>query len=106
VAFDPYGNLWIATDGNALGTNDGLFGVALDGPYRGQVKQFLTVPIGAETCGPIIEDRRVLVAVQHPGELPGATVEKPASVWPDGPGNLVRPSVVSVRRTGSGCIGD
>ena len=106
VAFDPHGNLWIATDGNALGTNDGLFGVALDGPYRGQVKQFLTVPIGAETCGPIIEERQVLVAVQHPGELTGATVENPASVWPDGPGHLVRPSVVSVRRHGNRRIGD
>ncbi|MGH3456268.1 MAG: PhoX family protein, partial [Nocardioidaceae bacterium] len=96
VAFDPYGNLWISTDGNALGTHDGLFGVATTGERRGEVKQFLTVPKGAETCGPIVQDRRVLVAVQHPGEVDGASVEKPASTWPDGPGNLVRPAVVSV----------
>ncbi len=105
VAFDPHGNLWIATDGNALKSNDGLFGVAIDGPNRGQVKQFLTVPIGAETCGPIIEERRVLVAVQHPGELDGASVEQPRSTWPDGPGHLVRPSVISVHRTDGGRIG-
>ncbi|WP_455356195.1 PhoX family protein [Streptomyces sp. SYSU K217416] len=98
VAFDPHGNLWISTDGNALGTHDGLFGVATQGERRGELKQFLTVPKGAETCGPIIQDRRVLVAVQHPGEIDGASVEKPASSWPDGPGKLVRPSVVSVWR--------
>jgi secreted PhoX family phosphatase len=106
LAFDPHGNLWIATDGNALKSNDGLFGVPVEGPYRGQVKQFLTVPLGAETCGPIVQERRVLVAVQHPGELDGATVDKPASVWPDGPGNIARPSVIAARRSHGGRIGD
>ncbi|WP_035701432.1 PhoX family protein, partial [Glycomyces tenuis] len=105
VAFDPHGNLWISTDGSALGSHDGLFGVALSGEHRGQVKQFLTVPIGAETCGPIVEDRHVLVAVQHPGEVDGASVEEPASQWPDGPGTMVRPSVVNVTKEGYGRIG-
>ncbi|MFF0759340.1 PhoX family protein [Streptomyces sp. NPDC003737] len=102
VAFDPHGNLWMSTDGNQLGSHDGLFGVATRGERRGELKQFLTVPKGAETCGPVIEDRRVLVAVQHPGELDGATVEKPASAWPDGPGRIVRPAVVAVWRA-DGC---
>ncbi|MFF7715031.1 alkaline phosphatase PhoX [Streptomyces sp. NPDC007988] len=105
VAFDPYGNLWISTDGAQLGSHDGLFGVATTGERRGELKQFLTVPKGAETCGPIIQDRRVLVAVQHPGEVDGATVEKPASVWPDGPGRVVRPSVVAVYRKDGRDIG-
>ncbi|MGQ0776591.1 MAG: PhoX family protein [Pseudonocardiales bacterium] len=100
VAFDPLGNLWISTDGNALGSNDGLFAVPVDGPSRGQVKQFLTVPRGAETCGPVIENRLALVAVQHPGELDGASADQPASRWPDGPGTQPRPSVVSVWKTG------
>ncbi|MGH3784972.1 MAG: PhoX family protein [Pseudonocardiaceae bacterium] len=100
VAFDPAGNLWIGTDGNALGSNDGLFAVPLDGPFRGQVKQFLTVPRGAETCGPVIEERLALVAVQHPGEVTGASAEQPASNWPDGPGSNPRPSVVSVWKPG------
>ncbi|MFF7841063.1 PhoX family protein [Streptomyces ossamyceticus] len=102
VAFDPYGNLWISTDGNQLGSHDGLFGVATKGERRGELKQFLTVPSGAETCGPIITDRRVLVAVQHPGELDGASVENPRSTWPDGPGKIVRPAVVAVYRA-DGC---
>lgn len=105
VAFDPHGNLWISTDGNQLGSHDGLFGVATQGERRGELKQFLTVPTGAETCGPIVQDRRVLVAVQHPGEVDGASVEKPASVWPDGPGKIVRPSVVAVWRKDGGAIG-
>ncbi|MFJ9416890.1 PhoX family protein [Streptomyces sp. NPDC101227] len=105
ITFDAYGNLWISTDGNALGSHDGLFGVATAGPRRGEVKQFLTVPTGAETCGPLVQERRVLVAVQHPGEVDGASVEKPASQWPDGPGALVRPSVVSVWRKDGRDIG-
>ncbi|WP_329219241.1 PhoX family protein [Streptomyces sp. NBC_01485] len=105
VAFDPHGNLWISTDGSQLGSHDGLFGVATRGTRRGELKQFLTVPNGAETCGPVIQDRRVLVAVQHPGEADGASVEKPASTWPDGAGKIVRPSVVAVWRADGDDIG-
>ncbi|MGZ8177800.1 PhoX family protein [Williamsia sp. SKLECPSW1] len=96
VAFDPHGNLWISTDGNALGSNDGLFAVALDGPNRGETKQFLTVPKGAETCGPIIGSERVLVCVQHPGETDDASADNPTSNWPDGGNSQPRPSVVAV----------
>ncbi|MCZ7417834.1 MULTISPECIES: PhoX family protein [unclassified Streptomyces] len=105
LTFDDYGNLWISTDGNKLGSHDGLFGVATYGRKRGEVKQFLTVPAGAETCGPIVQDRRVLVAVQHPGEIDGATAEQPLSQWPDGPGRLNRPAVVAVWREDGGAIG-
>ncbi|MEV5917768.1 PhoX family protein [Streptomyces pseudogriseolus] len=105
VAFDAHGNLWISTDGSSLGSHDGLFGVATRGDRRGELKQFLTVPNGAETCGPVIQDRRVLVAVQHPGEVDGATVDQPASAWPDGPGTYVRPAVVAVWRADGRDIG-
>ncbi|QMV21342.1 DUF839 domain-containing protein [Streptomyces sp. SCUT-3] len=105
VAFDPHGNLWISTDGNALGNHDGLFGVAVTGRNRGQVKQFLTVPVGAETCGPVIREDRVLVAVQHPGEVDGADAANPASAWPDGPGRMPRPAVVNVWRADGRPIG-
>ncbi|MFC9996538.1 PhoX family protein [Nocardia sp. NPDC127526] len=100
LAFDPHGNLWISTDGNALKSNDGLFSVALEGDKRGETKQFLTVPIGAETCGPIITKDRVLVCVQHPGETDGASADKPSSHWPDGGANQPRPSVVAVWKKG------
>jgi secreted PhoX family phosphatase len=105
IMFDGAGNLWIATDGNALGTNDGLFATPLAGPERGHVKQFLTVPFGAETCGPAIsgDGRSVFVAVQHPGEIAGATMENPASTWPDG--DFAKPSVVVAWRNDGRTIG-
>jgi secreted PhoX family phosphatase len=105
VMFDPAGNLWIATDGNALGSNDGLFATAIEGPEAGHLKQFLTVPYGAETCGPVItvDGRSVFVAVQHPGEITGASVENPASTWPDG--DFARPAVACVWRLDGGPAG-
>ena len=99
VAFDRRGNLWISTDGNALDFNDGLFAVPLEGRERGHVKQFLTVPAGAETCGPVIDDDFVLVSVQHPGELDDASADNPLSHWPDGGDSQPRASVVAVYRS-------
>ncbi|MDQ3481633.1 MAG: PhoX family phosphatase [Actinomycetota bacterium] len=93
VAFDEVGNLWISTDGNALGSNDGLFAVPVEGSQRGHVRQFLTVPVGAETCGPLIKGETVFVAVQHPGEVDGATFDNPASTWPH-TDPFPRPSVI------------
>jgi secreted PhoX family phosphatase len=104
LAFDSSGNLWISTDGNALGSNDGLFAVPVEGKYRGRVKQFLTVPKGAETCGPVINDRFVLVSVQHPGEITGASADNPLSHWPDGGTSQPRPSVVVTWKKDSGRI--
>jgi len=102
VAFDAAGNLWIATDGNQLGANDGLFAMPVTGPETGHLKQFLSVPIGAETCGPFItpDQRSVFVAVQHPGELSGASFDNPKSTWPDG--NYARPAVVATWRIAEG----
>ncbi|WP_327007019.1 PhoX family phosphatase [Dactylosporangium sp. NBC_01737] len=105
VAFDGAGNLWISTDGNALGTNDGLFAVPLEGPEKGHLKQFLTVPYGAETCGPWIhgDNKSAFVAVQHPGEISGASVEKPASNWPDG--DFAKPGIAVAWRLDGHNIG-
>ncbi|WP_197319594.1 PhoX family phosphatase [Saccharomonospora sp. NB11] len=99
VTFDRHGNLWVATDGNALGANDGLFSVPVEGPDRGHVKQFLSVPIGAETCGPVVTDDVVVVAVQHPGE--DGTPEEPQSHWPDGGTSPARPAIVAVWKKGA-----
>ena len=100
VGFDKVGNLWISTDGNALGSNDGLFATQVRGEERGHLQQFLTVPVGAETCGPwITKDlRTVFVAVQHPGETDGSTFANPSSTWPDKKptGGYPRPSVACV----------
>ena len=110
LAFDSVGNLWISTDGqpSALAHSDGLYKVPVAGPERGRVQQFLAVPSGAETCGPVIHDRdgSVFAAVQHPGEE--GTWEAPQSRFPDyvAPGGTApqgdfagpRPTVVQVTR--------
>ncbi len=102
VAFDRHGNLWISTDGNELDSNDGLFVAPVDGPERGHVKQFLTVPVDAETCGPVINDRLVTVCVQHPGE----NDEGLTSHWPDGGTSHPRPAVAAVWRDDNGAVGE
>lgn len=58
------------------------------------------MPVGAETCGPVItfDERAILVAVQHPGEVDGATVEKPASRFPYRGDKGPRPSVIQAYR--------
>ncbi|GAA1496965.1 PhoX family protein [Paeniglutamicibacter kerguelensis] len=112
LAFDSKGNLWISTDGQpgTIGYCDALHKVTLTGNERGKVEQFLAVPAGAETCGPVIHDKdgSVFVSVQHPGE--GGSYDKPISFFPDyvaTPGKSKRgevygprPSVVQVYATG------
>ncbi|GII77410.1 hypothetical protein Sru01_23920 [Sphaerisporangium rufum] len=107
LAIDPAGNLWIATDGNALGANDGIFAMPVRGPERGRVRQFLTVPRGAEACGPLVtaDGLSLFVAVQHPGEITGASPDAPASHWPDGGAAQPRPSVAVVWHPGGERIG-
>ncbi|MGD7733740.1 PhoX family protein [Propionibacteriaceae bacterium G57] len=94
LAFDSQGNLWISTDGQpgAIGYCDALHKVTLDGADRGKVEQFLAVPAGAETCGPVIhdQDNMVFVAVQHPGE--GGTFAAPISYFPDYANNRLAPA--------------
>ena len=94
VSWDDEGNLWISTDGNVLGSNDGIFRVPTSGPNRGEVLQFVTMPRGAEACGPLIADesRSLFFAVQHPGELDSATFENQLSTWPH-TDDFPRPSV-------------
>jgi secreted PhoX family phosphatase len=101
IAFDREGNLWIATDGNALGHCDGMYVMPLSGPEKGHLQQFLSVPAYAECCGPLVtwDDRTVLAAVQHPGEVDGASPEKPASQFPYQGDGQPRPSVIQVRPT-------
>ena len=102
VTFDSRGNLWISTDGQpgTLNHNDGLFMMPVDGPEKGKLRQFLSVPTGAETCGPLIskDERTVFVAVQHPGEVDGASADKPASTFPYTRFKGPRPSVIQAFR--------
>jgi secreted PhoX family phosphatase len=103
MTFDNEGNIWLATDGEQpTGGNNGLFACPTKGRERGHVQLFLTVPVGAETCGPLLtpDNRSLFVAAQHPGE--GGTIEEPISHWPGGGSSLPRPGVVSIWRSAKG----
>ncbi len=99
VAFDKAGNLWISTDGNKLGHADGLYAMPLEGADKGKLEQFLSVPVGAECCGPVIvNEDSVFVAVQHPGEVDGASPENVVSHFPYRGDGQPRPGVVHAYR--------
>jgi uncharacterized protein len=103
MTFDNEGNIWLASDGRQpTGGNNGLFATPTRGSERGHVQLFATVPVGAETCGPLMtrDNRSLFIAVQHPGE--GGTVEAPTSHWPDGGDSLPRPAVTSIWRSARG----
>jgi uncharacterized protein len=103
MTFDNEGNIWLASDGpQPTGGNNGLFACPTRGRERGHVQLFATVPVGAETCGPLLtrDNRSLFIAVQHPGE--GGTVEEPTSHWPGGGDSLPRPAVVTIWRSADG----
>ena len=97
LTFDLDGNIWISTDGlpDNLPGNDGLFVAATEGEERGLSRQFFSTVPGAECSGPIFnpDNTALWTSVQHPGE--GSTLEKPASLWPDGE-VAPRPTVVLI----------
>ncbi|MEO7268000.1 MAG: PhoX family phosphatase [Knoellia sp.] len=101
VAFDAAGNLWISTDGmpGTLNYCDALYVMPLEGADKGKLQQFLSVPVGAETCGPtILGPDSVIVAVQHPGEVSGASSENVISQFPYRGDGQPRPSVIHAYR--------
>jgi uncharacterized protein len=108
IAFDNQGNLWIGTDGmeSALGWHDAVYACVTEGPERGTLLPFMTMPIGAETCGPTFtpDNETFFLAVQHPGE--GGTFARPTSRWPYGGNDIPRPGVVFVKKSwGRGPVG-
>lgn len=109
-AFDSKGRIWIATDGapTAAGIADGIWAADVTGYGRGLTRLFFQAPTGAEVCGPTLtpDDQTLFLAIQHPGEDPGSTFEKPSTRWPDfKPEMPPRPSVVVITKKGGGIIG-
>lgn len=111
---DAEGRLWVATDGNSLGTTgraDGIWGLETEGQARGTGRLFFRCPVGAEMCGPCVtpDSQTFFVAVQHPGQSADgriSTFDSPSTRWPDFQPNMPpRPSVVAITRVGGGKIG-
>ena len=118
---DERGVLWIQTDSSSqnmagkdwdgIGNNQML---AAD-PNSGEVRRFLTAPVGSEVTGIAMapDGCTLFVNIQHPGEAPLAhpgrnDPKQPQahSSWPDGPGGgRPRSATIAIRRTDGGPIG-
>ena len=118
LCFDPRGFLWIGTDVFCDAMNQGdyvNFGnnqlLAAD-TSTGEIKRFLTGPVGCEITGPEFapDGRSLFVNIQHPGENPSMRSDpshaKALSSWPDGDtGKKPRSATIVIRKTDGGVIG-
>ena len=121
LVFDHRGMLWICTDASAkdmatpewgnIGNNQLL---AAD-PATGEVKRFLTGPVGCEITGVtfVADGTTMFVNIQHPGEAPiphparnDPAQPKAHSSWPDGDaGTRPRSATIAISREDGGVIG-
>jgi secreted PhoX family phosphatase len=113
--FDSAGRLWIQTDIGESDMNRGplaMFGnngmLAAD-PTTGEIRRFLTGPMGQEITGVVTTpDRRTMfINVQHPGATTTAddfAAGKLVSHWPDGEG-IPRSATVVITKDDGGVIG-
>lgn len=106
--FDPRGLLWIQTDMSGGVLTQGPFGnnqmLAAD-PQTGEIRRFLTGPVGSEITGVVMtpDQRTMFVNIQHPGE--GSPAGRPSSHWPDGGGRRPRSATVVIRKDDGGIVG-
>lgn len=117
LCFDPDGRLWIQTDIGEAQQNTGDFEVfgnnqmLVADPETGEIRRFLTGPVGQEITGLAFTPDRttVFVNVQHPGST--TTPEdfaagKVNSRWPDGDGAIwPRSATVAISRADGGVVG-
>ena len=98
LGFDSDGNLWIVTDGNQPDdNNDGCFVCPTEGPERGQVRQFMSGPVGAEVCGcEFTADGAHAVPDAAASRRSRRRATNPQSHWPDGGDAAPRPSVIAI----------
>lgn len=115
---DGRGVLWIQTDMSTSAMGKGELAVmgqnqmlAAD-PQTGEVRRFLTGPIGCEVTGATMtpDGRSMFINIQHPGESPSERSD-PAqpdrfSNWPDKrPGARPRSATVVIRKADGGLVG-
>lgn len=121
---DPRGVLWIQTDISSSKMNGGKFRdfgnnqmLAAD-PATGEIRRFLTGPVGCEVTGVITtpDMKTMWVNIQHPGEMPAVLKEQgkiktpqnpnAASNWPDHQSNgRPRSATVLITKNDGGVIG-
>ncbi|MDA7746346.1 PhoX family phosphatase [Psychromonas sp.] len=100
IGFDKAGRLWIQTDGNFSNQGDfagqGNNQMLCGDPTTGEVRRFLTGPIGCEITGlTFSEDQKTMfVGVQHP-----------TGNYPQGGNNKPRSTIVMITKDDGGAIG-
>ena len=118
ITFDARGVLWIGTDmsTSAIGKGElarlGNNQLLACNPTNGEVRRFLTGPVGCELTGATWtpDGRTMFVNIQHPGESPSERSD-PAqprrySNWPDfNPVGRPRSATLVIRRDDGGVIG-
>ena len=118
LAIDARGVLWIGTDVTTRSIGKGEMArlgnnqLLACNPDTGEVRRFLTGPVGCELTGATWtpDGRTMFVNIQHPGETPSER-SNPAeprrySNWPDfSPIGRPRSATVVVRRVDGGVIG-
>jgi secreted PhoX family phosphatase len=114
--FDRDGRLWIQTDIGESLQNKGEFEVfgnnqmlAAD-PRTGEIRRFLTGPVGQEVTGVVTtpDQHTMFVGLQHPGATTSAgdyAAGKFISHWPDGGDSVPRSALVAITREDGGKIG-
>ncbi len=114
--FDPDGRLWIQTD---IGEENQLRGahepfgtnaMLCADPRTGEIRRFLTGPLGQEITGVITtpDQRTMFVNVQHPGATTSAddfAAGKINSQFPDYNGTVPRSATLVIMREDGGVIG-
>jgi secreted PhoX family phosphatase len=118
LAFDARGLLWIGTDvgSTSLGKGEmarlGNNQLLACNPDTGEVRRFLTGPVGCELTGATFtpDGRNLFVNIQHPGESPSERSDpanpRRLSNWPDfNPVGRPRSATVAIRRVDGGVIG-
>ena len=116
--FDAYARLWIATDVSPAAMNKGdytLIGnnqLLVADIVTGEIKRFLTGPVGCEIAGisSTPDGRHLFVNIQHPGETPGERSDpnNPLrfSTWPDGVrSGRPRSATLVIRKDDGGVVG-
>lgn len=105
LKFDKFGRLWIQSDGNYSNKDDfkgmGNNQMLCANPQTGEIKRFLSGPVGAEITGIAFSNdyKTMFVGIQHPGE------KNTISHYPNGGNSTPRSTIVQITKNDGGIIG-
>lgn len=119
--FDPAGHLWIQTDvsTSVMGKGDyanlGNNQMLVADPASGEIRRFLTGPLGCEITGITAtpDGKTLFVNIQHPGETPSERSDParpmaisawPSNQFPHSTGGRPRSATVCIRRKDGGKV--